>query len=92
MWFAQNCRRGKYKMEGTIMPKTVIRYLLNRLKDLGIRDIFDVPGDYTFSINNAICDNKELRWIGCCNELSSAYAADGYARINGMSVFYSPLE
>jgi len=67
------------------MPKTVIQYLLNRLKDLGIRDIFGVPGDYAFPINNAICDDKELRWIGCCNELNAAYAADGYARINGMS-------
>jgi indolepyruvate decarboxylase len=67
------------------MPQTVIQYLLNRLKQLGIRDIFGVPGDYAFPINNAICDDKELRWIGCCNELNAAYAADGYARINGMS-------
>jgi indolepyruvate decarboxylase len=67
------------------MPKTVIQYLLNRLKDLGIRDIFGVPGDYAFPINNAICDDKELRWVGCCNELNAAYAADGYARINGIS-------
>ena len=22
-----------------------------------------------------------LKWIGCCNELNGAYAADGYARI-----------
>jgi len=68
------------------MPETVIQYLLDRLKQLGIRDIFGVPGDYAFPINNAICDDKELRWIGCCNELNAAYAADGYARINGMSV------
>jgi indolepyruvate decarboxylase len=67
------------------MSKTVIQYLLNRLKQLGISDIFGVPGDYAFPINNAICDDKELRWIGCCNELNAAYAADGYARINGMS-------
>jgi len=67
------------------MPETVIQYLLNRLKQLGIRDIFGVPGDYAFPINNAICDDKKLRWIGCCNELNAAYAADGYARINGMS-------
>lgn len=36
------------------MPETVIQYLLNRLKQLGIRDIFGVPGDYAFPINNAI--------------------------------------
>ena len=66
------------------MP-TVIQYLLDRLKQLGIRDIFGVPGDFAFPINDAICNDKELRWIGCCNELNAAYAADGYARINGMS-------
>jgi indolepyruvate decarboxylase len=66
------------------MP-TVIQYLLGRLKQLGIRDIFGVPGDFAFPINNAICDDNELRWIGCCNELNAAYAADGYARINRMS-------
>lgn len=64
---------------------TVIQYLLDRLKQLGIRDIFGVPGDFAFPINNAICNDKELHWIGCCNELNAAYAADGYARIKGMS-------
>jgi indolepyruvate decarboxylase len=66
------------------MP-TVIEYLLDRLKQLGIREIFGVPGDFAFPINDAICDDKELRWVGCCNELNAAYAADGYARIKGMS-------
>jgi len=70
---------------GDISMLTVIQYLLDRLKQLGIRDIFGVPGDFAFPINNAICDDKELRWIGCCNELNAAYAADGYARIKGMS-------
>jgi indolepyruvate decarboxylase len=26
-----------------------------------------------------------MRWVGCCNELNAAYAADGYARIRGMA-------
>jgi pyruvate decarboxylase len=25
-----------------------------------------------------------LRWLGACNELNAAYAADGYARIRGI--------
>lgn len=25
-----------------------------------------------------------LKWLGCCNELNAAYAADGYARIKGV--------
>jgi indolepyruvate decarboxylase len=78
-------KSSENKPGGTIMPETVIQYLLNRLKQLGIKDIFGVPGDYAFPINDAICNDKELHWIGCCNELNAAYAADGYARINGMS-------
>jgi len=71
--------------EGSIMTTTVIDYLLGRLKQLGIKDIFGVPGDYAFPINDAICNDPELRWVGCCNELNASYAADGYARIKGIS-------
>ncbi len=67
------------------MTRTVFQYLFDRLKELGVRDVFGVPGDYAFPINDAICDDPELRWVGCCNELNAAYAADGYARIRGMA-------
>jgi hypothetical protein len=30
-------------------------------------------------------DGNELVWVGNCNELNAAYAADGYARLNGIS-------
>ncbi|MGZ8884611.1 MAG: alpha-keto acid decarboxylase family protein [Methylobacter sp.] len=65
------------------MTATVIQHVLRRLGDLGITDIFGVPGDFAFPINDAICNDKNIRWIGCCNELNAAYAADGYARIKG---------
>jgi indolepyruvate decarboxylase len=66
------------------MSRTVIEHVLSRLYDLGIRDVFGVPGDYAFPVNDAICSSPNLRWIGCCNELNAAYAADGYARIKGV--------
>ncbi|MEI9999611.1 MAG: thiamine pyrophosphate-binding protein [Verrucomicrobiota bacterium] len=62
---------------------TVIQYVLSRLRQIGIQDIFGVPGDFSFPINDAICLSKEVKWIGCCNELNAAYAADGYARVRG---------
>ncbi|MGL6118547.1 alpha-keto acid decarboxylase family protein [Plesiomonas sp.] len=68
------------------MAKTVVQHLLSRLYDLGITDIFGVPGDYAFPIEDAVCEDARLRWIGNCNELNAAYAADGYARIHGMAV------
>lgn len=67
------------------MNNSVIEYILNRLYDLGISDIFGVAGDYAFPIEDTICNSKHLRWIGNCNELNAAYAADGYARIKGMA-------
>lgn len=67
------------------MTKTVIQYVLDRLKTIGITDVFGVPGDYAFPVNDAICNDPQMRWIGCANELNASYAADGYARIKGMA-------
>jgi indolepyruvate decarboxylase len=67
------------------MTKTVIEHVLSRLRDIGVTDVFGVPGDYAFTINDAICNDREMRWVGCCNELNAAYAADGYARIKGVA-------
>lgn len=66
------------------MPKTVIEHVLTRLKAIGIDDIFGVPGDYAFPVNDAINDSADINWIGCSNELNAGYAADGYARIKGV--------
>lgn len=63
---------------------TVISYVLGRLKDVGIDDIFGVTGDFAFPVTDAIVTHPEINWIGCCNELNAAYAADGYARIRGV--------
>lgn len=67
------------------MTKTVIQHVLSRLHDIGIDDVFGVPGDYSFPVNDAICNDRDIRWIGCSNELNAAYAADGYARIKGVA-------
>ncbi|HEY5894605.1 MAG TPA: thiamine pyrophosphate-binding protein [Chthoniobacterales bacterium] len=66
------------------MTKTVIQHVLSRLCEIGVADIFGVPGDFAFPVNDAICLHPEIRWIGCCNELNAAYAADGYARLKGV--------
>ncbi|CAG9166814.1 alpha-keto acid decarboxylase family protein [Cupriavidus pampae] len=67
------------------MTKTVIQHVLSRLKDLGIKDVFGVAGDYAFPIEDAVCADSDMRWVGSCNELNAAYSADGYARIHGVS-------
>jgi indolepyruvate decarboxylase len=63
---------------------TVIEFVLNRLSEIGVTDIFGVPGDFAFPINDAICEHPAINWIGSCNELNAAYSADGYARVRGV--------
>lgn len=62
---------------------TIGNYLLTRLTELNIKEIFGVPGDYNLIFLDQIVNSKSLQWIGNCNELNAAYAADGYARVNG---------
>jgi indolepyruvate decarboxylase len=66
------------------MAETVIEHVLGRLKEIGVDDIFGVAGDYAFPVNDAIVEHPAINWIGCCNELNAAYAADGYARMRGV--------
>lgn len=66
------------------MAETVIQHVLRRLNEIGVDDIFGVAGDYAFPVNDAIVEHPAINWIGCCNELNAAYAADGYARMRGV--------
>ncbi len=66
------------------MSRTVIDHVLARLKEIGVDDVFGVPGDFAFPVNDAICHHEAISWVGCCNELNAAYAADGYARVKGV--------
>jgi len=77
------------------MPKTVVQHVLGRLKDIGVDDIFGVAGDFAFPIQDAIVQYPGINWLGCCNELNAGYAADGYARVRGISALsttYGPGE
>jgi indolepyruvate decarboxylase len=66
------------------MSETVIEHVLRRLKEIGVDAIFGVPGDFAFSVQDAIVNHPGIEWIGCCNELNAGYAADGYARLRGV--------
>lgn len=65
---------------------TVSEYVLRRLSQLGIDKVFGVPGDYAFSIDDAVEKVDGLEWVVNANELNAAYAADGYARIRGAAI------
>ncbi len=64
---------------------SIAQYLLDRLAELRISNIFGVPGDYNLDLMDHVLQDKRFDWIGNCNELNAAYAADGYARVRGMA-------
>tara|TARA_R110000868_G_scaffold64011_1_gene192634 strand:- start:2013 stop:3695 length:1683 start_codon:yes stop_codon:yes gene_type:complete len=64
---------------------TIGSYLADRLEQLNISDYFAIPGDYNLALLDEMLSNKSLKMINCCNELNAGYAADGYARVNGIS-------
>lgn len=58
--------------------------LLDRLRHCGVSRIYGVPGDYNLEFLELIERTPGIRFIGTCNELNAAYAADGDARLSGV--------
>ncbi|CAN0892426.1 Pyruvate decarboxylase 1 [Linum grandiflorum] len=61
------------------------RHLARRLVQIGVTDVFSVPGDFNLTLLDHLIAEPRLNLIGCCNELNAGYAADGYARSRGVS-------
>lgn len=67
------------------MKRTVGDFLLDRLSQIGVKDILGVPGDYNLQLLIQAERRKDIRFVGTRNELNGGYAADGYSRVNGIS-------
>ncbi|CBI30661.3 hypothetical protein VitviT2T_015182 [Vitis vinifera] len=59
-------------------------HLARRLVQIGVRDVFSVPGDFNLTLLDHLIAEPGLNLVGCCNELNAGYAADGYARARGV--------
>jgi Pyruvate decarboxylase and related thiamine pyrophosphate-requiring enzymes len=64
---------------------SVADYLLTRLKQLNVTEVFQIPGDYVKHFTQALEDFSGITTIGAINELDAAYAADAYARTRGLA-------
>ena len=62
---------------------TIGGYLIQRLRDYGIHDMFGIPGDYVLSFYSEL-EKSSINVVGCTREDCAGFAADAYARINGM--------
>ncbi|XZE51776.1 alpha-keto acid decarboxylase family protein [Planctomycetaceae bacterium SH139] len=58
-------------------------YLIQRLRDYGIHDVFGIPGDYVLSFYSML-EESPINVVGCTREDCAGFAADGYARLTGM--------
>jgi indolepyruvate decarboxylase len=58
-------------------------YLIKRLLDYGVRDLFGLPGDYVLSFY-AQLEKSPINVVGCTREDCAGFAADAYARVNGI--------
>ena len=67
------------------MRQSIGEFLIRRLEESGIQHLFGVPGDYNLGLMQQIEDRGKPAWIGNCNELNASYAADAYARLNGIA-------
>jgi TPP-dependent 2-oxoacid decarboxylase len=63
----------------------VADYLVERLQDLGVGHVFGVPGDFVLSLFKHLEDGP-LTVVNTCDEQGAGFAADAYARINGLGV------
>jgi indolepyruvate decarboxylase len=59
------------------------QYLINRLIDYGIKDLFGIPGDYILSFYGML-EQSPINVVGCTREDNAGFAADAYARLNGL--------
>ncbi|WVZ67192.1 hypothetical protein U9M48_016307 [Paspalum notatum var. saurae] len=68
-----------YYMSTSNSSSTLGRHLARRLVQVGVRDVFAVPGDFNLTLLDELMAEPGLRLVGCCNELNA-----GYARARGV--------
>lgn len=60
-------------------------FVMERLENLGLKHVFGIPGDYILHFFALLCKSKKITLINCADESGAGFAADGYARANGIS-------
>jgi TPP-dependent 2-oxoacid decarboxylase len=68
------------------LSQNVSCYLIQRLYDQGVRHVFGVPGDFVLGFYQKLIESNKLKVINTCDEQGAAFAADAYARVNGLGV------
>ena len=70
---------------------TVGQYLVDRLRELGVRHVFSVPGPHCAEwLHDYVEATPDIQRFGTTNAANAGYAADGYARMNGLGAVCVP--
>ncbi|HZN35355.1 MAG TPA: thiamine pyrophosphate-binding protein, partial [Pirellulaceae bacterium] len=64
-------------------PLSIGQYLIRRLQDYGLAHVFGIPGDYILTFYGQL-EQSPIEVVGCTREDCAGFAADAYARINGL--------
>lgn len=59
------------------------QYLIQRMQQYGIDDVFGIPGDYILTFYGML-ESSPINIVGCTREDCAGFAADAYARVHGM--------
>ena len=59
------------------------QYLIQRMQQYGIADVFGIPGDYILTFYGML-EKSPINVVGCTREDCAGFAADAYARVHGM--------
>lgn len=62
----------------------VSQFLIERLQNAGIKHVFGVPGDYVLDFYKEMWNSEKIKVINNTDENHSGFAADAYARVNGI--------
>jgi indolepyruvate decarboxylase len=79
---ASQMQSGRSK-SGDAAGLSIGQYIIERLQAYGVKDVFGIPGDYVLSFYKML-DESPINLVGCTREDCAGFAADAYARINGM--------
>jgi len=62
---------------------TLGKYVVHRMTEVGIKHVFGIPGDYVLGFYDLLVDSP-MKVVGTCTEIGAGFAADAYARVNGV--------
>ena len=75
----------RFEMQNTDQLLSIGDFLITQFKVHGVSHVFGIPGDYILSFYSKLA-NSSIKIINTCDEQGAGFAADAYARINGLGI------